>query len=336
MDKLGFKEGEMIEHNMISKSIERAQKKVEENHFGIRKRLLEYDDVMNKQREVVYRRRRQTLMGERLGVNTMNMIYGAAMTIVNRSKPSYAYEYFMDEALRVFAIEAPISADDFRTMKAEDVTERLFEAAMESFKRKMDNIANVANPVIKRVYEEQGERFQNIIIPITDGKIMYNIPVNLKEAYESEGKAIIKSFERGVLLHNIDEHWKRHLREMDDLRGSVQNASYEQKDPLLIYKLESFNLYEQMQIETNFSAVSVLMRAQIPVQQRAPENVKEAAPEKEEDRSKYVENRSEEPSRLQQPPRRTDPVRAEPRVGRNDPCPCGSGKKFKNCHGKDL
>ncbi|MBO7506986.1 MAG: preprotein translocase subunit SecA [Paludibacteraceae bacterium] len=336
MDKLGFKEGEMIEHNMISKSIERAQKKVEENHFGIRKRLLEYDDVMNKQREVVYRRRRQTLMGERLGVNTMNMIYGAAMTIVNRSKPSYAYEYFMDEALRVFAIEAPISADDFRTMKAEDVTERLFEAAMESFKRKMDNIANVANPVIKRVYEEQGERFQNIIIPITDGKIMYNIPVNLKEAYESEGKAIIKSFERGVLLHNIDEHWKRHLREMDDLRGSVQNASYEQKDPLLIYKLESFNLYEQMQIETNFSAVSVLMRAQIPVQQRAPENVKEAAPEEEEDRSKYVENRSEAPARGPQPPRRIEPVRAEPRVGRNDPCPCGSGKKFKNCHGKDL
>ena len=336
MDKLGFKEGEMIEHNMISKSIERAQKKVEENHFGIRKRLLEYDDVMNKQREVVYRRRRQTLMGERLGVNTMNMIYGAAMTIVNRSKPTFAYEYFMDEALRVFAIEAPISADDFRTMKAEDVAERLFEAAMESFKRKMDNIANVANPVIKRVYEEQGERFQNIIIPITDGKIMYNIPVNLKEAYESEGKAIIKSFERGVLLHNIDEHWKRHLREMDDLRGSVQNASYEQKDPLLIYKLESFSLYEQMQIDTNFSTVSVLMRAQIPVQQRAPENVKEAAPEEEEDRSKYVENRSEAPARGPQPPRRIEPVRAEPRVGRNDPCPCGSGKKFKNCHGKDL
>ena len=221
-------------------------------------------------------------------------------------------------------------------MKTEDVVERLFVAAMESFKRKMDNIANVANPVIKRVYEEQGERFQNIIIPITDGKMMYNIPVNLKEAYESEGKAIIKSLERGVLLHNIDEHWKRHLREMDELRNSVQNASYEQKDPLLIYKLESFQLYESMQTETNFSAVSILMRAQIPVQQRAPENVREAAPEETEDKSKYVENRSDTPSRTPQQPRRIDPVRAEPRVGRNDPCPCGSGKKFKNCHGKDL
>ena len=336
MDKLGFKEGEMIEHNMISKSIERAQKKVEENHFGIRKRLLEYDDVMNKQREVVYRRRRQTLMGERLGVNTMDMIYGAARSIVNSSKPKYAYDYFLGEALRIFAIEAPISEEEFRNMKTEDVVERLFVAAMESFKRKMDNIANVANPVIKRVYEEQGERFQNIIIPITDGKMMYNIPVNLKEAYESEGKAIIKSLERGVLLHNIDEHWKRHLREMDELRNSVQNASYEQKDPLLIYKLESFQLYESMQTETNFSAVSILMRAQIPVQQRAPENVREAAPEETEDKSKYVENRSDTPSRTPQQPRRIDPVRAEPRVGRNDPCPCGSGKKFKNCHGKDL
>ena len=336
MDKLGFKEGEMIEHNMISKSIERAQKKVEENHFGIRKRLLEYDDVMNKQREVVYRRRRQTLMGERLGVNTMDMIYGAARSIVNSSKPKYAYDYFLGEALRIFAIEAPISEEEFRNMKTEDVVERLFVAAMESFKRKMDNIANVANPVIKRVYEEQGERFQNIIIPITDGKMMYNIPVNLKEAYESEGKAIIKSLERGVLLHNIDEHWKRHLRELDELRNAVQNASYEQKDPLLIYKLESFQLYESMQTETNFSAVSILMRAQIPVQQRAPENVREAAPEETEDKSKYVENRSDTPSRTPQQPRRIDPVRAEPRVGRNDPCPCGSGKKFKNCHGKDL
>ncbi len=336
MDKLGFKEGEMIEHNMISKSIERAQKKVEENHFGIRKRLLEYDDVMNKQREVVYRRRRQTLMGERLGVNTMDMIYGAARSIVNSSKPRFAYDYFLGEALRIFAIEAPISEEEFRNMKTEDVVERLFVAAMESFKRKMDNIANVANPVIKRVYEEQGDRFENIIIPITDGKMMYNIPVNLKEAYESEGKAIIKSLERGVLLHNIDEHWKRHLREMDELRNSVQNASYEQKDPLLIYKLESFQLYESMQTETNFSAVSILMRAQIPVQQRAPENVREAAPEETEDKSKYVENRSDTPSRIPQQPRRIDPVRAEPRVGRNDPCPCGSGKKFKNCHGKDL
>ena len=253
-----------------------------------------------------------------------------------KDKAINRYDYFLDESLRILAIEAPLTSEEFRNMKTEDVVERLFEAAMDSFKRKMDNIANVANPVIKRVYEEQGEHFQNIIIPITDGKVVYNIPVNLKEAYETEGKAIIKSFERGVMLHNIDEYWKRHLREMDELRNSVQNASYEQKDPLLIYKLESFNLYGRMQTDTNFNTVSVLMRAQIPVQQRAPENVREAAPEEQEDRSQYVENRSEAPARGPQPPRRIEPVRAEPRVGRNDPCPCGSGKKFKNCHGRGL
>ncbi len=335
MDKLGFKEGEMIEHSMISKSIERAQKKVEENHFGVRKRLLEYDDVMNKQREVVYRRRRQTLMGERLGVNTMNIIYGAVASIVNQSKPSYDYQLFLDNSLRVLALDAPLAEGEFRNLSNEDVIERLFSVAMETFKRRMDTIASIANPVVKRVYEEQGERFQNIIIPITDGRIGYNIPVNLKEAYESEGKSIIKAFERAVLLHSIDEHWKRHLRNMDDLRGSVQNASYEQKDPLLIYKIESYGLYEKMQTETNFSAVSVFMRAQIPIQQRAPENVQEAAPEKKEEK-KYVEERSEEPSHATRQPQRVDPIHAAPHVGRNDLCPCGSGKKYKNCHGKDL
>ncbi len=334
MDKLGFKEGEMIEHNMISKSIERAQKKVEENHFGVRKRLLEFDDVMNKQREGVYRRRRQTLMGERLGVNTMNMIYGAAFLIAKNSRPNYAYDYFVSEAFRIFAIDAPITEEKFKNMSVETVAEVLFKAAMESFKRKMDGIANVAMPVIKRVYEEQGQHFENIIIPITDGRLMYNIPVNLKEAYESDGQAIVKSFERGVMLHSIDEYWKRHLRQMDELRQSVQNATYEQKDPLLIYKIESYNLYEKMQNDTNYSTVSVLMRAQIPVQQRNPEEVQEAAPEQEAPKQRYVESRSDKEDRESQAPRRPEPVRAEPTIGRNDPCPCGSGLKYKNCHGK--
>ncbi len=331
MDKLGFKEGEMIESSMISKSIERAQKKVEENHFGVRKRLLEFDDVMNKQREVVYRRRRQTLMGERLGVNTMNMIYGVAFTIAKNSRPNYAYDYFESEARRIFAIDAPITEEKFKNMSVETVADVLFDAAMESFKRKMDNIANVAMPVVKKVFEEQGDRFENMIIPITDGRMMYNIPVNLKEAYESDGKAIIKAFERSVMLHTIDEYWKRHLRQMDELRHSVQNATYEQKDPLLIYKIESYNLYEKMQNDTSYSTVSVFMRAQIPVQQRDPEEVQpQSAPVKEEPKTQYEESRSEE--RESELPRRTEPTSVN--IGRNDPCPCGSGLKYKNCHGK--
>lgn len=336
MDTLGFKEGEMIEDRMITKSIERAQKKVEENHFGVRKRLLEFDDVMNKQREVVYRKRRQTLLGERLGVNTMNMIDGVAFSIAKNSRPNYAFDYYESEARRIFAIESPITEEQFKNMSVDTAADVLFKAAMETFKRKMDNIANVAMPVVKRVYEEQGDRFENMIIPITDGRLMYNIPVNLKEAYESEGKAIVKAFERGVLLHTIDEHWKKHLREMDELRQSVQNATYEQKDPLLIYKIESYNLYEKMMNAINYSSVSVLMRAQIPVQQRNPEdNDVQVVQEQEQPvaRKEYVESRSEEPEREQQP-RRIDPIRSGITIGRNDLCPCGSGKKYKNCHGK--
>ncbi len=336
MDRLGFTEGEVIEHPMISKSIERAQKKVEENHFGIRKRLLEYDDVMNAQREVVYRRRRQTLMGERLGVNIMNMIYDTAQTIVEKSKPIYAYDIFVEETMVLFAIDAPISEEEFKEMKADDITEKLFEAAMDSFKRKMEHIAEIANPVIKQVYETQGAQYQNILIPITDGRRMFNIPVNLKAAYESESKEVVKIFEKMILLHIMDDNWKENLRKMDELRDSVQNASYEQKDPLLIYKLESFQLFKHMLDETNRQAVSILMRGQIPVQQRAPEEVQEAAPEKKDDYSKYSSNRGESSQQPQQQERRVEPVRSEPKIGRNDPCPCGSGKKFKHCHGKDL
>ncbi len=337
MDRLGFVEGEVIEHSMISKSIERAQKKVEENHFGVRKRLLEYDDVMNAQREVVYRKRRQTLMGERLGVNIMNMIYDTAQMIVDKSKPIYAYDLFEEETMVLFAIDSPISEEEFKDMKSDEIVERLFRAAMESFKHKMDRIAEIATPVIKQVYENQGEQYQNILIPIVDGKRQYNIPVNLKKAYETDGKEIVKVFEKMILLHVIDENWKEHLRQMDELRDSVQNASYEQKDPLLIYKLESFGLFKNMVEETNREAISILMRGQIPVQQRDPEQVREAAPEKHEDYSKYQSNRGPSQSApQQQPERRVEPIRTEPKIGRNDPCPCGSGKKYKHCHGKGL
>ncbi len=338
MDKLGFVEGEVIEHSMISKSIERAQKKVEENHFGVRKRLLEYDDVMNAQREVVYRKRRQTLMGERLGVNIMNMIYDTAQMIVDKSKSIYAYDVFEEETTVLFAIDTPVTEEEFKDMRADEIVNKLFRAAMDSFKHKMDRISEVANPVIKQVYENQGDQYQNILIPIVDGKRQYNIPVNLKKAYETESKEVVKIFEKMILLHVIDENWKEHLRKMDELRDTVQNASYEQKDPLLIYKLESFGLFKQMVEETNRESISILMRGQIPVQQRDPEQVREAAPEKHEDYSKYQSNRGPSQSApQQQPERRVEPVRNEqPKIGRNDPCPCGSGKKYKHCHGKGL
>lgn len=334
MDKMGFQEGEVIEHGMISKSIERAQKKVEENHFGVRKRLLEYDDVMNAQREVVYKKRRQTLLGERMGVNIMNMIYESAQAIVESAKASLSYAQLEEEVLKLYAIDVPVSEEEFKSIKPNDLTEKIFQAAMDSFKRKMDRISEVAYPVIKKVYEEQGEHYENILIPIVDGKRQYNIPVSLKLAYESEGNEIVKMFEKAILLHSIDENWKEHLRDMDELRNSVQNASYEQKDPLLIYKLESFGLFKRMMDETSRKAVSVLMRGQIPVQERSQEEVREAAPEKKSDYSNYQTNRSEGQNRPE--PRRVEPVRTGPKVGRNDPCPCGSGKKFKHCHGKDM
>jgi len=327
MDKLGFNEGEVIEHSMISKSIERAQKKVEENHFGVRKRLLEYDDVMNAQREVIYKKRRQTLLGERMGVNIMNMIYDSAQSIVETNPD---FDMFQEELMRVLAIDSPVSEEDFRTMKPDVLAEKVFESAMQAFKRKTDKIAEVAFPVIKGVYENQGGHYENILIPITDGKRMYNVPVNLKTAYESEGKEIVKVFEKAILLHTIDDNWKEHLREMDELRSSVQNASYEQKDPLLIYKLESYNLFKKMVDEMNRKAVSILMRGQIPVAER--QDVREAAPQKRTNYSNYQIGR--EGGQAAPPPeRKVEPIRVEKKIGRNDLCPCGSGKKYKQCCG---
>ena len=336
MDKLGFKEGEMIEHKMISNSIERAQKKVEENNFGIRKRLLEYDDVMNKQRVAVYTKRRHALMGERIGMDIVNMIWDRCVYAVDLGD----YENVKMEMLQVLAMEIPFTEEEFNTTKKEDLYEKTFQVAMANFKRKTERLAQIATPVIKQVYETQGQMYENIMIPITDGKRMYNISVNLKAAYESEGKEIVKCFEKAILLHTIDDAWKENLRELDELKHSVQNASYEQKDPLLIFKLESVNLFDDMVNKINNNTVSVLMRGQIPMPD--PEQVREAAPE-EHQRQQYVEHKQDLNDPNQQAAANHDtreakkePYRAEKTVGRNDPCPCGSGLKYKHCHGKGL
>ncbi len=337
MDKLGFKEGEMIEHKMISNSIERAQKKVEENNFGIRKRLLEYDDVMNKQRTVIYTKRRHALMGERIGMDIVNMIWDRCAYAVELGD----YENVKMEMFQTLAMEAPFTEEEFNATKQETLIEKAFEAAMANFKRKTERIAMIANPVIKQVYENQGHMYENIMIPITDGKRMYNIPVNLKAAYENEGKEIVKSFEKAILLHTIDEGWKENLRELDELKHSVQNASYEQKDPLLIFKLESVKLFDNMVNKINNQTISVLMRGQIPVPD--PEQVRAAAPEAPAPRQQYQETKQDLSDPNQQAAANRDtreqkhePIRVQKTPGRNDPCPCGSGKKFKNCHGRGM
>ena len=361
MDKLGFKEGEMIEHGMISKSIERAQKKVEENNFGIRKRLLEYDDVMNSQRNVIYTRRRHALMGERIGLDVLNTIYDTSVAIVDQHADG-DYEGFKLELFKTFAMECPFTEEEFKNGKADKLADKLFDEALQLFKRRMERMTQVANPVIKQVYEHQGAMYENIMIPITDGKRMYNVSCNLKEAYETESKAITKAFQKSIVLHTIDEAWKEHLREMDELRHSVQNASYENKDPLLIYKLESYNLFKNMVDMMNRKTAAVLMRGQIPVREEPTEEEKQAMAarqaameeaarqriaiqraeaERHQDMSKYrtektdISGNNNPEERAQQQPRQ-EPVRAEKRVGRNDPCPCGSGKKYKNCHGQGL
>jgi preprotein translocase subunit SecA len=345
MDKLGFKEGEMIEHKMISNSIERAQKKVEENNFGIRKRLLEYDDVMNKQRTVIYTKRRHALMGERIGMDIVNMIWDRCAYAVELGD----YENVKMEMFQTLAMEAPFTEEEYASTKQEVLIEKAFEAAMANFKRKTERIAAIAYPVIKQVYELQGHMYENIMIPITDGKRMYNIPVNLKAAYETEGKEIVKSFEKAILLHTIDEGWKENLRELDELKHSVQNASYEQKDPLLIFKLESVKLFDNMVNKINNQTISVLMRGQIPVPdpeqvQQQQVQVREAAPEMPAPRQQYKEtkqdltdpNQQAAANRDTREPQKVEPVRVQKMPGRNDLCPCGSGKKFKNCHGRDM
>lgn len=343
MDRMGFKEGDMLEHSMLNKSVENAQKKVEENNFGIRKRLLEYDDVMNSQRELIYKRRRHALMGERIEMDVANMITETAKNVVEINDGDY--ENLKLELFKVMAVEVPFTETDMKNLKTDEQTQKIVEKAISGFKRKTEKLAEIAQPVIKDVYENQGAMYQNILIPITDGKRVYNISTNLKEAYETGSKALVKSFEKSILLYTIDENWKEHLREMDELRNSVQNASYEQKDPLLIYKIESMNMFKAMVDDVNSKSVSILMRGQIPIQD--PGQVRQAAPERKTDYSKYRTQKDEmergisgssgqqrnENMPQQRQQQKIEPIRVEKKVGRNDPCPCGSGKKYKNCHG---
>ena len=342
MDKLGFKDGEMIESPMISKSIERAQKKVEENNFGIRKRLIEYDDVMNKQRTVIYEKRRHALMGERIGMDIANIIWDRVINIIENND----YQGCKEEFLHILSMEAPFTNDEFINQPREVLTENAFQAAIGNFNRKTERIQTVANPIIKQVYETQGDRFERIMVPLTDGRRMFNIPCNLKEAYESESKTVIKEFEKAILLHIIDDSWKENLRQLDELKHSVQNASYEQKDPLLIFKLESAKVWDDMINEMYNRICSILTRAQIPEMQQ---QVQEAAPEQRTQRQQYTESKqqvgeeqlvdknqqaaAQHDTRAQQP---KTPIIKDKLPGRNDPCPCGSGKKFKNCHGKGI
>ena len=341
MDRLGFEEGERIESPMISKSIERAQKKVEENNFGIRKHLLEYDDVMNKQRTVIYEKRRHALMGERIGMDIANIIWDRCVSIIENNDFQGAKEQF----LKVLAMEIPFSEQDYNTTAKNELEESAFQAAMEAFKRKTDRIQAVAYPVIKEVYETQGDRFEFIMVPITDGRHIIQLRCNLKEAYENQAKNIVKEFEKTVLLHIIDDNWKENLRQLDELRHSVQNASYEQKDPLLIFKLESAKLWDEMINDMNDRSASVLMRGQIPEIQQ--QEVQEAEPERPQ-QQQYVESKQDldESAEAQRQAAATDtrgeaahhnqPIVKDKMPRPNDPCPCGSGKKFKNCHGRGL
>ena len=356
LDRLGLKEGEPIEHKMVSNAIEKAQKRVEENNFGIRKRLLEYDDVMNKQRSYIYNRRHHALIGERIGIDIANMLYDTVENLINVYEQPTDYADLTLELFKVLSIENPLSEEEFRSLDKEDKFEKVRAAAVEALERKNQRICEVAMPVIANLIENSDYRGK-IIVPITDGKRVFNLRVDLQEAYDTQCKSIIKEWQKGLLLVTIDELWKEHLRELDQLRQSVQNASYEQKDPLVIYKVESFHLFENMLNQLNVKALSALMRAQIPVRQQAPDeqgqqperrpDVKEAAPDmpNQYKQNNYRtsrealpgENAQREAASARQGERQpVMPVKAAPRIGRNDPCPCGSGKKYKNCHGKGL
>jgi preprotein translocase subunit SecA len=339
MDKIGLKEGEMIQHSMITKSIERAQKKVEENNFGIRKRLLEYDDVMNSQREVVYKKRRHALFGERLEVDILNTTYDVIDNLVNEFQPSGDFESFNLELIRIMSMESPVSEQEFTRMKADDIVEKTNNEMVGVYTRRMEAIAKQAYPVIRDVFETKGNMYTNIVVPISDGKHIFQIITNLEKAYKNQGKELVKSYQKQIVLSTIDDSWKEQLREMDDLKQSVQNATYEQKDPLLIYKFESFNLFKIMITKVNKQIVSTLVKGHIPSVE--PQQVHEGHERRGLDMSRMSTSKSELPGNPAQPqaPREqqpTQPIRVEKRVGRNDPCPCGSGKKFKSCHGKDL
>ena len=334
MDRMGIEDGEVIQHSMISKSIERAQKKVEENNFGIRKRLLEYDDVMNSQREVIYKRRRHALFGERIQVDIANMMFDVCEAVVNEYHGG-DFEDFKLELIRVLSIESPVTEEEFMKDKPEDIANKLHAIVLDAHKRKIETISKQAYPVIKDVYETKAEMYENIVVPISDGTKNFQVVTNLKKAYETEAEELVRAYEKVAILATIDDSWKEHLREMDDLKQSVQNASYEQKDPLLIYKFESFNLFKSMIETTNKSVVATLMKGHIPMEM--PDEIQEAKERRRTDMSGLKTSKDELNSDgRQSEPKKAEPVRNVQKVGRNEPCPCGSGKKFKQCHGKGI
>ena len=332
VDRLGMRDDEALEAPMLNSSIERAQKKVEENNFGIRKRLLEYDDVMNSQREVIYTKRRNALSGDRVEIDVMNMMQDISQIFAEKAE-NYDYESFSEMVMMTLSIDLDFDEDFFNHAKPAELSERIHAHMLKTYERRIENMVQKAYPIIKEVFEKQSAIYQNIAIPISDGRKMMTLSVNLKKAYESEGKEIARALSKSITLWQIDDKWKEHLRDMDDLKQSVQNATYEQKDPLLIYKFESFNLFSKMLEELNQEVLSFLLRAHIPL--RDASEAKAPAQQRKPDmnqmqtsRNDLVTNGGEQKSKM--------PVHVEKQVGRNDPCPCGSGKKFKSCHGKGL
>ena len=364
LDTFGFKEGEMLEHKMINNSIEKAQKRVEENNFGIRKHLLEYDDVMNKQRTYIYTRRHHALVGERIGIDISNMIYDAIENLVSNYEQPADFDDLAVELMRVLTIEPPFTAEEYANLEKEDRIERLHAAAIETLDRKSQRIREIVMPVVRASVEEGQTGIR--AIPITDGKRIFRILFDIEEANRTDGASLVKEWQKKLLLLTIDELWKEHLRELDDLRQSVRNASYEQKDPLVIYKVESFHLFERMLANLNAKAVSTLMRGQVYIPEPRPQQEQPSAPEmsrampqQHAPRPNYQTSRGDfktsnatlpseanaaaaaeaaqraAAAQRQGEVQRTMPVKAGPRIGRNDPCPCGSGKKYKNCHGRN-
>ena len=336
MDQMGHQDGDVIQHGMISKSIERAQKKVEENNFGIRKRLLEYDDVMNKQRSTIYRKRRNALFGDRLAIDISQMFEDVCETVVNENWEAKDFEGFSMDMIKTFGCESPFEENYFLQERPHKLVAELYPVVYEHYKNKIAQIAAQAYPVMERVYLEHGDRFQNIAIPFTDGNKNLNVVAPLKKCYETQGREVGLAFEKSITLAVIDNAWKEHLRAMDDLKESVQNASYEQKDPLLIYKLESFNLFDQLLVRISQEIVSFLNKGRIPVAEESQQQVREAQlPQS--DAKKLTTGRQEMAGGGRQVApggKGSQPIRVEKKVGRNDPCPCGSGKKYKNCHGR--
>ena len=332
VDRMGMKDDEALESSMLSSAIENAQKKVEENNFGIRKRLLEYDDVMNYQREAIYSRRRNAISGEKVEIDLQNMMVDTASLFVDKSS-GFTLEEFRESLMARFSIDLEISQEEYEKIKKNDLVQRICEVMLDAYKRRMDGLDEKLYPIIKEVYEKQGSMYQNIAIPVSDGRKVINLSVNLQKAYESEGKEISKTLSKNIILYQIDEHWKEHLREMDDLKQSVQNAAYEQKDPIVVYKLESYNLFSDMLESLNQDVLSFLFRAFVPLSDRSAPPQR-AMQQRKPDMSQMQTQHNDLSTNGEQ--KANTPVKVDKHVGRNDLCPCGSGKKFKNCHGKGL